>query len=236
MGFGRAAEAELAGLDPQSRQVLDWYAEGVNAFMESHKPKRLAAEFNLLGVTPEPWTPPDTLAFTKIMAWALSGNWEHELTRLRLLHELGPHRAAELEPDYPSQIPVILEAAGSQEVTRMLYTAGLILNQYEQLKGWIGVAGDGQGSNSWVLVPDRTLTRRPLLANDPHLTLQMPGIWYENRLSCPGLDVSGVSFAGVPGVVIGHNEWIVWGMTNGVAVQDASYSSVSRSRSINSSQ
>ena len=236
MGFGRAAEAELAGLDPQSRQVLDWYAEGVNAFMESHKPKRLAAEFNLLGVTPTPWTPPDTLAFTKIMAWALSGNWEHELTRPRLLHELGPHRAAELEPDYPKQAPVILEAAGSQEVTRILYTAGLILNQYEQLKGWIGVAGDGQGSNSWVLAPDRTLTRRPLLANAPHLTLQMPGIWYENRLSCPGLDVSGVSFAGVPGVVIGHNEWIVWGMTNGVAVQDASYSSVSRSRSINSSQ
>lgn len=221
MGFRRAAEAELAGLDPETRQVLEWYAEGVNAFIDAHKPKRLAAEFNLLGVTPEPWTPLDTLAFTKIMAWALSGNWEHELTRLRLLHELGPHRAAELEPDYPSQNPIILEAAGSQEVTRMLYTAGLVLNQYEQLKQWIGVSGDGQGSNSWVLAPERTLTRRPLLANDPHLALQMPGIWYENRLSCPGLDVSGVSFAGVPNVIIGHNESIAWGMTNGtVDVQD----------------
>ena len=156
-----------------------------------------------------------------MMSWALSINWESELTRLRLVQQMGPMRAMELEPDYPAGNPITLEGVGSEEALRMLSTAGLLLNQYEAVKQWLGTAGDGQGSNSWVLAPKRSLNQRPILCSDPHLTLQMPGVWYENHLHAPGFQVSGASFTGAPGVMIGHNEQIAWGITNGFAdVQD----------------
>ncbi|HXF63847.1 MAG TPA: penicillin acylase family protein, partial [Caldilineaceae bacterium] len=220
IGFRRAAKAELAVLEADARQLLTWYCQGVNAYIEQHQGK-LAAEFNLLRVTPEPWQPEDILAHSKVMAWGLGINWESELVRLRLLQRLGPIRAADLEPDFPKQNPVIMEAVGSETVTRLLSTAGLLLNEYEKVKQWIGPAGDGQGSNSWAIAPKHSMTRRAILCNDPHLALQMPGVWYENHLECPDFRVSGASFAGVPGVVIGHNEHIAWGFTNAcVDVQD----------------
>ena len=220
VGFWRAAEAELPTLDDETRQILNWYAEGVNQFIQAN-PGKLAAEFNLLRTSPEPWHAIDCIATWKVFAWGLSGNWESELIRLQLLNQLGPIRAADLEPDYPPQTPIILEGAGSQETTRMLSASGLLLNQYENVKQWFGVIGQGQGSNSWVLGPERSETGKPLLCNDPHLTLQIPGIWYENQLSAPDYAVSGVSLPGIPGVVIGHNGSIAWGMTNAmVDVQD----------------
>ena len=220
VGFWRAAQQELAGLDAETRQVLDWYAEGVNAFIRL-RPGRLAAEFNLLRIQPEPWSALDTIGFAKVTAWALSINWESELTRLRLLQQLDPVAAADLEPDYPAASPLTLEGVGSEELTRLLATAGLLLNQYESLKEWLQVQPGGHGSNSWVLAPKASLNRRPLLCNDPHLAIAIPGVWYENHLHCPDFAVSGASFAGAPGVVLGHNEDIAWGMTNAlVDVQD----------------
>jgi len=220
VGFWRAAQADLAALDPESRQVLDWYAEGVNAYVAS-RPRRFGAEFNLLRVEPEAWTALDSLGYAKVTAWGLSLNWDAELTRLRLLNQVGEVAAAELEPNYPAKNPAILEGVGSEELVRLQQTAGLLLNQYESLKSWLGVAADGQGSNAWVLAPKSSLNRRPLLCNDPHLAVQIPGVWYELHLSAPDVEVSGVSFTGVPGVVIGHNADIAWGITNGmVDVQD----------------
>lgn len=224
VGFLRAAEAELAALDAGTRAVLDWYTAGVNAYMAA-RPGRLAAEVNLLRFTPAPWTPADTLAWAKVMHWALAGNWEAELLRVQLVGKLGDYRAAELEPDAPRTTPVILEAAAGpqagQAAQRLVHVAGLLLNQYETLKGVFGSQGAGQGSNSWVLAPARSLTRKPLLANDPHLVAQIPGLWYEQHLAAPDYEVSGVNFAGCPGVLIGHNDEIAWGITNACAdVQD----------------
>lgn len=213
VGFRRAAAAELAGLDAETRQALAWYAEGVNAFIEAH-PGRLGAEFNLLRVTPELWQPEDMIAHAKVMAWGLSVNWESELTRLRLQARIGPIRAADLEPDYPATNPVITEAVGSHESTRLLSAAGLLLNEYEKVKPWLGQPVEGRGSNAWAVAPKRSASRRALLCNDPHLALQMPGVWFENHLVCPDFEVSGVSFAGTPGVILGHNAHIAWGMTN----------------------
>jgi len=225
VGFWRAAQTELAALDAETRQALDWYAEGVNAYMAA-RPGRLAAEFNLLRFAPEPWTALDTLGFTKVMGWSLSINWESELTRLRLALQLDPYRAAELEADYAPPNPVILEALGAESAQRLLSTAGLLLNQYESVKEFLDshgalVFGMGQGSNSWAIAPKASLTGRPMLANDPHLSMTMPGPFYEIHLAAPDYEVSGVSFAGAPGVVIGHNDRIAWGVTNAFAdVQD----------------
>ena len=215
-----AGEADLADCDTETLQTLTWYAEGVNAYMRA-RPGRLAAELNLLRVTPEPWTPLDSLVYTKVVSWGLSLNWESELTRLLLLERLDPIRAAELEPDYPATNPLITEAVGSEEAVKLLATAGLLLNEYEKVRKWVGAAADGVGSNSWVIGHEHSATRHAMLCNDPHLSVQMPGIWYENHLVGPDFEVSGVSFPGLPGVVIGHNQNIAWGMTNACCdVQD----------------
>ena len=220
VGFWRAAQAEAATLDEATRQHLAWYAEGVNAYIEQ-RPRRLGAEFNLLRVQPEPWAIVDTLGHLKVMGWGLSLNWESELTRLRLLQQLDPVVAGELDPNYPAKNPLIMEGVGAAEAMRLQHTAGLLLNQYETLKQWLGVATAGQGSNAWVIAPNHSLNRRPLLCNDPHMAVQIPGAWYELHLCAGDFEVSGVSWPGVPGVIIGHNADIAWGMTNAmVDVQD----------------
>ncbi len=222
IGFRRAAEAELAQLDPQVLQVLERYCEGVNAYIRS-RPGRLAAEFNLLRFQPDPWQPVDVVAFAKVMGWSLSLNWQSELTRLQLAQRLDPARAADLEPDYPAHNPIVAEGVGSQEATRLVHTAGLILGEYERIRPWLGPMADGlgQGSNAWAVAAERSLTGRPLLCGDPHLNVSMPGIWYEIHLSCPTLKVAGASFPGAPGVIIGHNERVAWSFTNsGADVQD----------------
>ena len=111
---------------------------------------------------------------------------ESELIRLQLAAKLDPTLAADLEPDYPNTNPTVGEGAGSQESMRLLHTAGLMLNEYEQLKGWMGLAapGIGQGSNAWVVSGKKTTSGRPVLCNDPHLVMSMPGAWYEVHLNC----------------------------------------------------
>jgi penicillin amidase len=214
IGFRRAAEAELAQLDDDTRQVLEWYAAGINGYIEAHG-GRLAAEINLLRAQVAPWTPLDTLACAKAAAWSMSVNWESELTRLRLLQELDPYTAADLEPDYPHKNPLLLEGVGSETKERLLATAGLLLGQYENVRGWLG-GGEGQGSNSWVVSPKHSLNRRPLLCADPHLNVQLPGPVYEMHLSCPSLELSGATFPGQPAIVMGHNASIAWGTANGL--------------------
>ncbi len=237
VGFHRAAQAELDALDEATIAIMRHYCQGVNAYIRSRKGK-LAAEFNLLRRQPEEWSPVDILAFGKMMSWSLNVNWESELVRLQLAAKLDPTLASDLEPDYPNINPTVSEGAGSQESMRLLHTAGLILNEYEQLKGWLGVASPefGQGSNAWAVSAEKSASGRPILCNDPHLVMSMPGTWYEMHLSCPpagstdpdtsdpdssdldspdrGIHVSGASFAGAPGIIIGHNEQIAWGLTN----------------------
>lgn len=220
IGFRRAAQAEAALLDAATLATVEAYVAGINAYIDGN-PGRWGAEFNLLRFGAERWQVEDVVALHKLFAWSLSANWESELTRLQLMAQVGPMRAAELEPDYPVKTPVILEAVGSSEMTRLLSTAGLLLNEYEKIKQWVGQPSAGMGSNSWVIAPKHSQNRRAMLCNDPHLALQIPGVWYENVLHCPPLDVSGVSYPGLPGVLIGHNEEIAWGLTNAfVDVQD----------------
>ncbi len=220
IGFRRSAADEWEILQPEARTALEAYVAGINAYIES-RPHRLGAEFNLLRRPPDLWTPVDVLAFGNYIGWTLSINWESELLRLQLAAHMDPLRAVELEPNYPQDNPLIAEGVGSYEAMRLVETAGLLLNEYEKIKTWTGPQGALLGSNSWVVGPQKTLSERPILCNDPHLTLTIPGIWYENHLTCPEFSVSGASFAGAPGVVIGHNQHIAWGLTNALPdVQD----------------
>jgi len=214
VGFRRVAEAEVKLLDEDARRIMEAYAAGVNAYLETGAP--LPLEFTLLRLKPEPWTVADTLVWGKVMAFNLSVNWETEILRARLIDRLGAEKAAELEPYYPKDNPTVIPS--EVDYSRL---ATDVLEYYQQAAGWLGTSGAGVGSNNWVVDGSKTTTGKPLLANDPHLALQIPSIWYENHLVGAGYEVTGVSFPGVPGVIIGHNAHIAWGVTNGFPdVQD----------------
>ncbi|MGD8967509.1 MAG: penicillin acylase family protein [Anaerolineae bacterium] len=223
VGWHRAAARDLERLDVQTRSALEAYAQGVNAYISTHQ-GRLGLEFTILGLTgtrfePEPWTPLHTLAWGKVMAWDLSGNRSDELLRANIAARLGASAIDDLVPSYSEDYPVIVADPLTEASLRTVPEAAL---------GGLALgAGQHLGSNSWVIAGDRTETGMPLLANDPHLGIQMPSIWYEIALHCEPVgphcpyNVVGTSFASSPGVVIGHNHRIAWGLTNlGPDVQD----------------
>jgi len=223
VGWHRTAAQELKQLDDEVRAVLEAYAEGVNAYISTRR-GRLGLEFTILGLTgvrfePEPWTPLNTITWAKVMAWDLSGNMDDELLRAHIAARLGTPAISALVPPYPDDYPVIVPHPLAGATLQAVPNAALEIH--------VLGAGEGLGSNNWVIAGSRTETGMPLLANDPHLGIQMPSIWYEIGLHCEPIgpncpyNVVGVSFASSPGVIIGHNDHIAWGVTNlGPDVQD----------------
>ncbi|MGD9049393.1 MAG: penicillin acylase family protein [Anaerolineae bacterium] len=214
LGMRRVAEQEIDLLSPETRASLETYAAGVNARIAQG---RLPVEFSVLRAKPEPWTVADSVSWIKFMSWTLSVNWESELLRAQLIRRIGAELAAELEPDYPDEQPRIVPP-GEDLAT----LAAQALGQAEAARPFTGPAArDGLGSNSWVLSGERTASGAPLLANDMHLPIALPAIWYENHLVGGDLNVTGVSFPGIPEVISGHNGKVAWGFTNGFPdVQD----------------
>ena len=257
LGWRRVAEAELPTLKPETRRYLQAYADGVNAYIHRQgSPSDMSLEYAFLSTKVpdyrvEDWTPADSLAWLKAMAWDLRGDYTSELTRARLAGSMPIAQINELYPPYPygtnkpilsgqdwspgaagvpstggapsttapsttaqSAVPSGLEA---NPVIRQAYAA--TQKALDSVPKTLG-RGDGIGSNSWVVAGSRTSTGKPLLANDPHLGVSIPGIWYQVGLHCRSVssacpfDVAGYSFAGLPGVVIGHNQSIGWGFTN----------------------
>ena len=210
LGMHRAAAAEAAKLTGHNKRTLEAYARGVNAFIETHR-SRLPIEFTLLRFQPAPWTPADTIQWAKMMGWNLGGNWETEIVRAHLVAKLGVERAMQLEAGYDPQHPLITPPGVSYQGVNL----GL-LEQYEQIKELSGFGMLG-GSNNWVVDGEKSSTGAPILCNDPHLGQAAPSIWFECHLVAGDIDVVGASFPGTPGVVIGHNQHIAWGVTNAVS-------------------
>jgi len=211
LGVRRVAEASLKALSAEARGELDAYAAGVNAFL-AQRTGPLPPEFLLTGVRPEPWHSADSIAWIKMMAWDLSGNWRSELLRLRLARKLSIAQIGELLPPYPGDAPLAI--ADYSKLYRQLDASQLASVAIP------GLAEAG-ASNNWVLAGSRTASGKPLLANDPHLGLSAPALWYFAHLSAPGFEVMGATLPGVPGVVLGHNQHIAWGYTNtGPDVED----------------
>ncbi|MFQ5752698.1 MAG: penicillin acylase family protein, partial [bacterium] len=210
-GFNRTAQEIFQFLSPESRQVLEAYTEGVNAYIASHM-ERLPIEFSILRYKPELWKVEDSVAFSRLMAWKLSFSWYVEIVLAQLVNKLGETKARDIFPGFPKQGPVIVSANNisiSPDILKFL-SAGITFRNFLGMK-------DGQlGSNSWVVSGEKSVCGKPLLANDPHLELTMPSIWYEMHLSGGEINVAGVALPGTPGVLIGHNQKIAWGLTNGM--------------------
>ena len=238
VGWRKTAEAEYAALDPVSKSILDSYTDGVNAYLKDHDTTALSLEYAILGLLSpdykiEKWEPVNSLTWGKAMAWDLRGNMGEEIQRAELLKTLTPEQVTQLFPAYPEDHPVIVNKIGGDVLKVEGQTSNVpsdfqlatfdfspLMEKVNMLDAALGPAGDGVGSNSWVVGKSRTNTGMPLLANDPHLSIQMPSIWYQAHLECKPVsdacpfNVAGFTFAGVPGVIIGHNANIAWGFTN----------------------
>ncbi|MGQ9555398.1 MAG: penicillin acylase family protein [Anaerolineae bacterium] len=206
LGVARAAQRALEQADAETLAALEAYSAGVNACLAASG-KRLPLEFLLLGYKPEPWRPVDTFAWGKLQALMLSSSWGLELLNAALIARLGPERAAQLKGQYPSASPLVLPGQTCPDLVSQA------LQEFRAARSWLPEVALAAMSNNWVVDGSKSTTGRPLLANDPHLALTMPSIWYENHLVCPELEVTGVSFPGTPAVVLGHNAHIAWGMT-----------------------
>ena len=201
------AEESAEGLSPAARDAFEAYAAGVNAWLEG-RGGALPLEFVLLGFEPEPWRIADSLVWNRLMALRLGRNRHIELVRARIAEALAEHglaseRLAELWPDADPDSPVTVELSSAgvhaalAEVWRALPT-GLT----------------GGASNAWVVHGCLTDTGKPILANDPHLAFESPGLWYLARIEAPGLSLTGATVPGVPLTLLGHNGAIAWGFTN----------------------
>ncbi|MFD5087059.1 penicillin acylase family protein [Kitasatospora sp. NPDC058201] len=252
MGWRQVAQKEFdTQLSAETKKYLQAYADGVNAWLVEHPGgSRASLEYTLLGVVngdyePEQWTPVDSVAWLKAMAWDLSGNLQEEIDRALLAQDFSPEKIAELYPDYPyarngtivktgtvssdtyrpadGSAPAGAPGTGTGTAQGATTTEALlkgVTTRIDALPEMLGRNGQGIGSNSWVVAGTHTTTGKPLLANDPHLGPGLPSVWYQMGLHCrtasPSCqyDVSGFTFAGMPGVVIGHNKDIAWGLTN----------------------
>ncbi len=210
LGVRRNAERILANLAPETRATLDAYARGINAYL-AQRSGPLPPEFLLTGAPePAPWKPVDSIGWQTMMAWDLGSNWTQELLRMRLAQRLSLAQINEFLPPYPGDAVL-----PTQDYTKL----------YRELAGTTGqlaaVAAvappshiDGMGSNNWVVSGALSETGKPLLANDPHLGLSAPALWYFAHLSAPGLNTIGATLPGLPTVVLGRNDRIAWGFTN----------------------
>jgi penicillin amidase len=219
IGLKRAAKAEaehfLETADEQTRAIVKSYTDGVNEYIESHRDS-LPLEFSILSIQPLNWSIIDTMLIGKYMGWMLGGNWDSELLRVDLNKKLGEKMARELLPFCPTETSTIIPSDGHYQEL-----ASSLLSKLRKVEQVTKPDKSGLGSNNWVVDGHKSVTGKPLLANDPHLGIQMPSIWYEIHLIGPRINVIGASLAGTPGVIIGHNEHIAWGMTNvGPDVQD----------------
>ena len=247
LGLYEVCRKEYEMYTPEERAFLDAFSEGVNAYISGRSPGQLSVNYSILGLTGakakvEPWTPLDTLAMAKLMAWDLGLSRDPEITRTKLYKTLGAETAEQwLVPQWPlGQKPTIMldedvqvlinpgpavtpqdvPAAAAPTAPQVFMDTTLPIDETSaDLRQLLGDQA-GAGSNSWVASGNMTAGGKALLANDPHLGIGMPSIWYEADLHAPDdgtgkpFDVAGFTFASFPGIVAGHNNHIAWGVTN----------------------
>ena len=212
MDFEGGAEANLELLaGTETGGMVEAFAAGVDAYREREE---LPIEFGLLEYEPDPWTAVDTMLMEQQIAWGLTGSFR-TLRRERLARELGADAVEELYPlrmDHDS--PILRDERGDGPSARRTVPSGSV--ETDALVDWLGEfeSPPGVGSNSWVVSGEHTASGRPIVANDPHLDLMAPPVWYEMNLQTDETSVRGVTFPGVPFVVIGQNHAGAWGFTN----------------------
>lgn len=235
IGINKIAYQFYNNLSPNSKSILKSYTDGINYFISTHI-KKLPLEFDVLNYKPEPWKPEHSLMLVRLMGWELNLAWYTDFTFGEIVKKYGIERAKDFFPNYPEDAPFIIPAdkkSGDntkQQDTIKKISGSNIENGYKSLadlgkdfqkinleaRNFLGIKGTHIGSNSWVISGKKSESRKPILANDPHLALQAPSRWYEVELinKSTGNFTGGFSIPGVPGIAIGYNNSISWGITN----------------------
>ena len=230
-GFAKLSESMLGQCSAAMRAALEAYTRGVNAFIDSRDDKTLPVEFRLLKYKPRPWSPADSIIIGKTLSVTLTTTWQSDIMRAAMADLPADKRDALLPETSPLDVLLVgsdgarkkTVAAPSQSSPRPRAAAGenpvgallSAMRTSRRSLERVGLYAEGRAmSNNWVVSGKHTGTGRPLLANDPHLAPSAPSIWYLSHLSAPDMRVAGVTLPGAPGIIIGHNERIAWGLTN----------------------
>jgi len=241
IGINKTAEYLSVHISQKSKDLLQYYSNGVNYFVNTHSTK-LPLEFDLLNYKPEEWTPVHSLMLVRLLGWELNLSWYTDYTLGEIVKKMGLDRARDFLPNYPEDAPYIIKTDSKKESqnkdtkqnteninqnsknftqieNNFKFLAELGKNFYTTVldfKKLTGTEGTHIGSNSWVISGTKSENKKPILANDPHLGLTVPSKWYEIQLynTSEEKGVSGFSIPGAPGVVIGQNGVIAWGITN----------------------
>ncbi len=208
LGIYNAAETTWHALTPEAQQSLIAYAEGINAWIDTHNV--LPPEFYILGVNITYWKPVDSLAWLKIFALNQSNSMWMEAKRYVASQYLNTDQLKELFRDYPEGAPVTISQLGVNTKKSLAYLLGVQHEIQTQLK----IGGKFVGSNAWVISGNHTASGNPILANDPHMELQVPSLWYALSQKGKTLDAAGMNIVGLPNVVFGRNANISWAGTN----------------------
>ncbi len=215
MGSVYGAEQSFEGMkeDPQAKVALEAYSEGVNAYINSLSERELPLEYKLLNYKPEPWTPIKSALFLKNMSFVLASGTD-DLKMTNILRKYGREVAEDLFPNYPFEESPIIPTGSPVDFKPVPIPAapaaftGLGSSMSTPEKD------PNIGSNNWAVSGNKTVSGMPILANDPHLTLSLPSIWYQVQLVAPGVNVYGSTMPGTPNVITGFNKNIAWGVTN----------------------
>lgn len=225
IGFYRAAQRQLETLDPHLRSQLEAFARGVTdgAAVGAKRPPH---EFTLLRTRPTPYTAADVLGVLKLFSFLLASNWDAELTRLSIVQRDGASALEAVDPlavPWPETAPAPRgrEGAGARPAPSSAASpAGVVAEAlsrlHQDLQAFLAFTGRGGASNNWVLGPSRTRSGRPIMANDPHLSPDLPPHWYLVHIATPGWRAAGAALAGAPGIIVGHNGHVAWGVTAGL--------------------
>ncbi len=233
LGIYRLAQSSFAALSPEVQSHFQAYADGVNAWLATHE-SRLPPEFLLMGVVPERWTPADSVVWGKLMALRLSFNYRQEMLRARLAQHIPKEQIEALFPDTPSPITIEPQRNPIPTAGRGVKRASIEADHSsfaslphggdqdaasfklppkpeDVLASLLGLGG--AASNEWVVSGQHTATGKPILANDPHLGLEAPILWYLARIVTPDMTLKGATVPGLPTVLLGQNNNVAWGLT-----------------------
>jgi len=221
LGYGAETAQAYIAKDPESKKLIDAYCDGVNAYIKTLKPKDYPVEYKLLGYAPEAWTPLKVALLLKNMANMLSV-FEYDIENTNFVAKYGEANFRELYPDFiadedpiiPKGTPWNVTAGDNTDHSQAQANAGGIIKN-ELFANALEKPDEITGSNNWAVSGSKTKSGKPILCNDPHLHLALPSIWYEMQLVSPYMNVYGATLPGSPAVIIGFNDSISWGVTNG---------------------
>jgi penicillin G amidase len=211
LGLWKHAQKLSQFIDEDTRKALQAYAEGVNQFISTHKGK-YPIEFDMLQIEPESWTVEHSLLVSRLMAWELNYSRWVDLLFAELIQRFGEERAKEIFPYWQEDAPLIIDK--KQKVKNIAQDLRPFFDAEGEYRSLLGLHAIECGSNAWAVSGKKSVTGKPILANDPHLLLMSPGRWYEIHIAAPTFDASGMSIPGVPFVIAGRNQRIAWGVTN----------------------